>query len=81
MSGWDWSKGYVLKMMGLEPCEYVDTMLSLAMKRPMFDIWKFDDYLHGRFGNYEEQGKSMRDILREHYPRYAEKIEELFTGE
>lgn len=31
------------------------------------DIFKFDDYLHKKFGNYEDENKSMGEILSEKY--------------
>lgn len=33
----------------------------------VIDILKFDQFLHEKFGNYEDEGKSMRDILSEKY--------------
>lgn len=33
----------------------------------VIDILKFDKFLHEKFGNYEDEGKSMRDILSEKY--------------
>ena len=32
-----------------------------------FDIARFDDYLHRQHGDYESNGKSMRDTVTERY--------------
>ena len=45
----------------------------LIYKRPVFDLIKFDDYLHKRFGDYEEQGKSQADIFKE---LFGDKVEQ-----
>jgi len=45
----------------------------LVYKRLVFDLIKFDDYLHERYGNYEEQGKSQSDIFEE---LFGDKIEQ-----
>jgi hypothetical protein len=31
------------------------------------DVFKFDDFLHREFGDYESQNKSMNDIVLENY--------------
>lgn len=39
-----------------------------VVSRPVItDISAFDDRLHEKYGNYGEEGKSMRDIVTEHY--------------
>ena len=48
-------------------------MLSLLYHRPVLDIFAFDDFLHSKYGEYEEQGKSMHDVVLEHY---GEKVAE-----
>jgi hypothetical protein len=35
------------------------------------DPFKFDDYLHEQFGEYEKEKKSMRDIILEKYGERA----------
>lgn len=45
----------------------------------MFDTAKFDNYLHSKFGNYEENGKSMADIIHEHFPQYEEELKNIFS--
>lgn len=50
-----------------------DVQMSILMKRPIFNIFKFDDYLHDIYGDYEGAGKSMADIFSE---IFGEKMEE-----
>jgi hypothetical protein len=43
---------------------YIDVMLSIAFGRPVLDFWKFDDFLHQIYGEYEdERGLSMHELL------------------
>ena len=42
-----------------------DVRMSILFQRPLLDIMKFDDYLHDRFGDYESEGKSMKDMFGE----------------
>lgn len=35
------------------------------------DIMKFDDWLHRQYPNYEDEGKSMSDIILEKYGKEA----------
>jgi len=46
---------------------FYDGLLTVAFKRIVIDIIKFDDYLHQVHGNYEEENKSMEDIVKEYY--------------
>lgn len=50
-----------------------DVQLAIIMKRPIFDLLKFDDYLHEKYGKYENQGKNMADIFSE---IFSDKIEQ-----
>lgn len=74
----EWSKGKVFYEIGLNPKDFYDGQMTVAMKKPIFDMYKFDDYLHSRFGNYEEQGKSMECIIHENFPEQEERLKELF---
>lgn len=38
------------------------------------DICAFDDFIHVQFGNYEEQGKSMQDVIVENYGERANNL-------
>ena len=50
---------------GFKP--FYDGLLSVVSKQLCIDILKFDEWLHQQHGNYEDEGKSMGDIIREHY--------------
>lgn len=70
----DWSIGTVFRRIGINPAEIVDVELSAVFKKPVFDVYKFDDFLREKIGDYERGGKNMRDIIRELYPDNADKI-------
>ena len=55
--------------MSLSDC--IDTLVSIAAGRVVVDIMKIDDILHNRFGNYEDEGLSMNDIIKEKYGESA----------
>lgn len=55
------------KYFGVSFQKFYDGILSIVCKHLMIDILKFDDWLHSQFGNYEDEGKSMRDIIHEKY--------------
>jgi hypothetical protein len=43
---------------------YFDILLSIIEDRPVLDFWKFDDFIHEIYGEYEdEQGLSLYDLL------------------
>lgn len=71
----DWSKGLVLKKIGLNPRDFVDVELSVVMGEPMFDLCKFEDFLISQFGETE---KSILEIVEENYPNEYEEIKKLF---
>lgn len=52
---------------------YVDK-LFIVLRRVTIDIIALDDTLHQMFGNYEEQGKSMKDIITEKDGEKAAKL-------
>ena len=51
-----------------------DVFTAMIMNRPIFNIIKFDDYLHERFGDYESKNKSMRDMFIELFGNDANKM-------
>lgn len=55
-----------------------DSEWSVIFKRPVFDIYKFDDFIHKWKGNYEEQGKSLSDMLDEIFGEDVEIAKEYF---
>ena len=46
---------------------FINKNLSILFKKPIIDINKFDDWLHNQYGDYEEQGLSMQDVLTKNY--------------
>ena len=65
---------------GFKP--FYDGLMSVACKHLCIDIPKFDEWLHQQHGNYEDDGKSMDDIIREHYgEKGLELINELMGGD
>lgn len=48
--------------------------LFIVLGRVTIDIIALDDTLHQMFGNYEEQGKSMKDIITEKDGEKAAKL-------
>lgn len=47
----------------LNPSEYQDVVIWQATRKVSIDVIKLDDWLHKEFGQYEDQGYSMRSIL------------------
>lgn len=43
----------------------------LRMKKASLDLFAFDDWLHEKFGEYEDEGKSMSDIIEEKFSKEA----------
>lgn len=74
----NWSVANVLVEIGLCPKDFYDNALTVIMKKPCFDIFKFDDFLHSAYGDYEAQGKSMADVLHERYPAQEQRLKTLF---
>ena len=58
--------------------KYMDAELSVGLGKPVLDLFKFDDWLHEQYGNYEENGHSMQTLLAEHYGQEtADQIQQL----
>lgn len=57
---------------------FYDPLMSWLMGRFVIDIQKLDDSLHSLFGDYEDLGMSMQEIIKLKYgSRAAEFIEAL----
>jgi hypothetical protein len=58
---------------------FFDIKLSIAFQRPVLDFWKFDDFIHEIYGEYEdEQGLSLYELLvKEKGADFAEYIKGL----
>lgn len=75
----DWSKGKVLKSIGLNPSDYYDGLLSVIYNKPMFDLNKFDNWIQKEYPE-EYKTMSIKEICEKHFPNIAKEIEELFVG-
>lgn len=51
-----------------------DIQMSIIMNRPIFNVFKFDDWLHEKFGDYESENKSMRDMFNSLFGDDSDKI-------
>jgi hypothetical protein len=47
--------------------DFMDVTLSSSFLRPILDMGKFDDWLHDKYGQYEDEGLSMWDVLVKNY--------------
>lgn len=52
---------------GTSIAPYYDGIVTLVFKKICIDPFKFDDRLHRLYGDYENEGKSMEGIVKEHY--------------
>lgn len=73
----DWSKGKVLNKIGLNPSDYVDLQLSALFKKPVFDIYRFEDWLFSEYPDDREL--SIKECVYKRFPNIAKELEELFT--
>jgi len=62
------------KVFGVRMEEYCDVMLTVAKKEFNLDMFKFDDYLHKKFGEYEMKGLSMSTLIEKEYGTEAVKL-------
>jgi hypothetical protein len=51
-----------------------DTESALIYNRPIMNIFKFDDWLHDKYGDYESEGKSTSDMFKQLFGDDADKI-------
>jgi len=56
----------------------VDPFMAAILGRPVFSLINFDDFLHKKYGKYENQGKSMKDIFGEFFGDKTEQAEYYF---
>lgn len=52
---------------GIKFSKVHDKLMSVVSRLVITDIFAFDDRLHEKYGNCGEEGKSVRDIVTEHY--------------
>mgnify|MGYP006872997651 CR=1 FL=1 len=52
---------------GVGLMSFYDGLMSVVSRHLCIDILKFDDWLYEKYGEYEDNGQSMEDVVREHY--------------
>jgi hypothetical protein len=52
---------------GLSFKDYVDLMMTSIIMKPVIDIYKFDDWLHDRFGSFEKSGLSSYEVIAKNF--------------
>ena len=55
-----------------------DPFMGAILGRPVLSLINFDDFLHKKYGEYENQGKSMKDIFGEFFGDKVEQAEYYF---
>ena len=64
-----------------EAHSYTDKLLFLMGRGFTLDMTKFDDYLHEKFGEYEdERGLSMKELIAVEYSTAAANFVESMIG-
>ena len=51
-----------------------DMEMAMIMNRPIFSIFKFDEWLHEKYGDYESEKKSMHDMFIQLFGDDCDKI-------
>ncbi|MDR1129827.1 MAG: hypothetical protein LBK96_02475, partial [Prevotellaceae bacterium] len=46
---------------------FYDGQATFTFKKICIDVFKFDDYLHRIYGDYEDRGLSMEELVIEKY--------------
>lgn len=69
------------KVFGIGFKSFYDGLVSIATKQLWIDIVKFDEWLQKKHGNYEAEGKSLMDVVREHYGDEGVRLVDALTGE
>lgn len=67
------------KVFGIGFKPFYDGLVSVATKQLWIDIVKFDEWLQKKHGDYD--GKSMNDVIREHYGDEGVRLVNALTGE
>lgn len=60
-----------MKFFGVPFKRFYDGLMSVVFGKLTINIIVFDDYLHERFGEYEDEGKSMKDEVIEKFGKEA----------
>ena len=56
-----------------------DMELSALFNRPVMDIYKFDEYVHSKYGNYEDENKSLENMFAVIFENDKETAEYIFA--
>ena len=77
--GSDWHRAYTdfYNSFGISIKIFYDGFATMIFKRVQIDPFKFDEFLHKKYGEYEKENKSMGDIIVEKYGKYALKVFEM----
>lgn len=53
------------KYFGIKP--KLDNNMTILLNKPVLDMFEFDNFLHTKYGDYENEGLSMYDIIKNNY--------------
>jgi len=51
-----------------------DLFLTKLKRRPILDMFKFDDWLHNQYGDYESEGETMQSMFKKLFGDDSDKI-------
>lgn len=54
--------------------DFYDPWLSLCLGHWVIDLLKFDEYLHSKYGNYEDKGLSMDEFITIRFGKEASEL-------
>lgn len=77
-SDWHLIKEDFKEQFKLSIIDFYEPLISWMQQKFTINVIRLDEYLHGKYGEYEEKGLSMEDIIREHYgPKGVKLLNEL----
>ncbi|KAA6347843.1 hypothetical protein EZS27_004708 [termite gut metagenome] len=59
---------------GISLRAFHDGITTIVFEKVSINPFKFDDYLHDLYGNYEDENKTLEDIILEKYGEEALKL-------
>lgn len=65
-------------MFGIRLGNFIDNMRSAVEGRVVINLFKFDEWLHKKHGNYDMDELSMQDIIIKYYGNEANEIVKRF---
>jgi len=73
-------KAYILfrETFGFHIKYFYDGFSTYISQKICIDIYKFDDCMHELYGNYEDDGKSLENIVVEKYGEKALEVLKIF---